>query len=327
MNFQKIRSIREPEFFIEVALGRADKRGSLKREGQQKRLTKLDKSKNIELIRVQVFAETLKSQLRAIRESFPEFDQLDPFYHSLVRVCIDYNRMKKSLGALNWAEDKIADLHRVTARSIRHARLISAINNYRKSLVGRCKSVLHQIRDELAFLESARKILRKFPVIKTDMFTVVLAGFPNVGKSTLLGALTGSTPKIASYPFTTQHLMLGYAHDIQFVDTPGLLDRLLSDRNDIELQAILGLKHLANTILFILDPTEECGYPLSSQLALLKQIQDEFKIPIYVIVNKTDVLEQRPKIPYKNVLYISAQKKQGLEGLWHLLLHREGRDE
>lgn len=56
-----------------------------------------------------------------------------------------------------------------------------------------------------------------------------LVGLPNGGKSTLLAALTGAHPKIASYPFTTLHPNLGVAeleggHTLVLADVPGLIE-------------------------------------------------------------------------------------------------------
>ena len=69
---------------------------------------------------------------------------------------------------------------------------------------------------------------------------------------------------MAAYPFTTKGIDVGI-HEAghrryQVIDTPGLLDREIEDRNRIEMQAVTALKHLANAMLFILDPSETCGY-------------------------------------------------------------------
>ncbi len=58
---------------------------------------------------------------------------------------------------------------------------------------------------------------------------VGLIGFPNAGKSTLIGAITKAHPKVAPYPFTTLHPVVGVIQyndfsRITIADIPGLVE-------------------------------------------------------------------------------------------------------
>lgn len=46
------------------------------------------------------------------------------------------------------------------------------------------------------------------------------------------------------------------------MDTPGILDHPLDERNTIEMQAITALAHLNACILFIIDISETCGWSI-----------------------------------------------------------------
>ena len=121
--------------------------------------------------------------------------------------------------------------------------------------------------------------------------------------------------------FTTKQLMLGYAEGMQFIDTPGLLDRPLAKRNPIEKQAILALKHLATIIVFVVDPTESCGYQLSAQEELLKQVKTLFKRPIIVVLTKTDLatpdqITTARKTFGENTLKINTAEQKSIENLF-----------
>lgn len=135
--------------------------------------------------------------------------------------------------------------------------------------------------------------MKEVPDIRTDIPTLVLAGYPNTGKTTMLGRLTGSKAQIASYPFTTKSLQLGYFqlkyHEVQVMDTPGLLDRPGEIRNPIEKKAMAALNHLATAILFVIDPTMTSGYSLEKQHALYTDLRQKFSMPFLLVINKCDI--------------------------------------
>src|SRR2546428_617522 len=64
----------------------------------------------------------------------------------------------------------------------------------------------------------------------------------------------------------------------------------MDKRNKMERQAIAALAHLANGVLFLLDPTETCGYPLTDQRRLLEEVRTLFpNVPILVVETKSDL--------------------------------------
>jgi nucleolar GTP-binding protein len=69
-------------------------------------------------------------------------------------------------------------------------------------------------------------------------------GSPNVGKSSIIRAISSGTPEVNNYPFTTRGMTLGHMTDphtgarYQVMDSPGLLDRSDDLRNEMELLTI-----------------------------------------------------------------------------------------
>ena len=104
--------------------------------------------------------------------------------------------------------------------------------------------------------------------------------------------MTNAKNETAAYPYTTTNLNVGHFERdhirYQLVDTPGLLDRPAEDRNAIESQAVSALTHLADAVLFMLDASGECGYPLDDQLELLDDVESTFEVPVLVVCNKAD---------------------------------------
>jgi nucleolar GTP-binding protein len=291
MSLRAIPKVETADFYIDLAFRRGkEKAGKLPIQRQQQRMSRRI---SVETTRVQEVGMDLAERLRDVITSFPEFDKLAPFYLDLVKCTIDFDDLKHSLGAVNWAVHRIEEFTKYHLGLMRRSESEENLQKVKREYYGRASSAVKQIKKSLSFLEDARLKMRHFPVIKTSMPTIIIAGYPNVGKTTLLSLLTTSTPKIASYPFTTQQLMIGYAligeEKFQFVDTPGLLDRPLNKRNSIELQAILALKHISARILFVVDASESCGYSVKDQISLLKQIEKSFGIPVIPILSKSDI--------------------------------------
>jgi nucleolar GTP-binding protein len=195
------------------------------------------------------------------------------------------------------------------------ASTISRIDQVRRGAYGRISSLVKQVDKELTFLAKARNTMRRFPAVNPDDMTIVVAGAPNVGKSALVARISTAKPRVAVYPFTTQEISVGTFEKkyvrYQVIDTPGLLDRELSERNPMELRAILALRHLADLILFIFDPTETCGYPISQQEHMLETIRSEFTgVPVVEVENKSDLLKTRSDRPR-----ISAETGAGVQKL------------
>jgi nucleolar GTP-binding protein len=279
--------------------------------------------------RIAVMYAIIGNELSKLVAGFPSFSNLPPFYRDLVEAIVGVDKMKKSLGAIYGTARAVEKLGREHLRRLRSARSPAEAAAVRRQAYGRISSLVERAEDHLAFLRDAATKLSDLPTVYVDVPTVVIAGYPNVGKTTLLRALTGSAPKIAPYPFTTTGLQLGYFEHrhrrYQVVDTPGLLDRPLERRNPIEKQAIAALRHLAKAIVFMLDPSETCGYEIMSQLRLLEDVKKTFAgLCILTVVNKVDLLDEnrvrQVREACADAIFIAATTGQGIGELSEKLL-------
>jgi nucleolar GTP-binding protein len=314
--FRKLPVVQTAEEIIDRALKKTNKVQITDRNA-------LYRKKKTIIAKTESFSDTVISTLEKYVKNFPSINNLSPFYQELIDIKISVDKLKKALGAIDWARKTSQMIYTKQSRSLKKSGNIDFLIKKQQEIYGRISSVVRQINKELGVLIDAQKILRKFPDIQ-DIPTVVIAGYPNVGKSSLLRCLSSAKPQIAQYPFTTKEIYVGHIKKeekyvttkIQIIDTPGLLDRPITKKNDIEKQAVAALTHLADIIIFLIDPTETCGYSLDDQMHLLDQLRNMFVDSSFIIVeNKSDV----NKADSKN-LKISCETKEGIDSLIQKIL-------
>ena len=155
-------------------------------------------------------------------------------------------------------------------------------------------------------------------------------GFPNAGKSTLLGKLSSKKPKVASYPFTTLTPQVGVVPlsghlRCTVADIPGIIEGAHENRG-------LGhefLRHITRcrVLIFVVDMAGSEGRdPIEDIQTLrteIKMYDEELsKFPWIVVANKMDLPEAEENLAYfKNrfskvqIVSISAEMEEGLEAL------------
>ncbi len=164
---------------------------------------------------------------------------------------------------------------------------------------------------------------------------VIIAGMPQVGKSTIIRSLTNAEPEIGNYPFTTKNIIVGHITvkhlgKITLIDTPGLLDRPQSMRNEIENKAILAIKHLADKAVYVFDPSPQSYYTLNEQLRVYREVEELVGSEnILPVINKIDITPKQllekthqsiTRETGKKPLLISALRGEGLEELKSILI-------
>jgi len=121
--------------------------------------------------------------------------------------------------------------------------------------IGKLKAKLARLREEAERRSTAKGAGRGYAVRKSGDATVALVGFPSVGKSTLLNALTNAESEVGSYDFTTLEVVPGVLEyrgaRIQLLDVPGLIRGASRGRG--RGREVLSVIRSADLILMLID--------------------------------------------------------------------------
>ena len=170
------------------------------------------------------------------------------------------------------------------------------------------------------------KLIRSFEqgnVLKNGV-PVVIAGKPNVGKSTLLNALLNEERAIVSdIAGTTRDTIEDeiniHGVTFRFIDTAGIRDT----EDVIEAKGVERTREKmkqARLIIYLFDPTQDQIAAVQSQIEEVKSLN----IPFVTIINKSDLLSEGERMEYAvlNPIYISAKQGLGIEQLKDELLNQ-----
>ncbi|KNE58961.1 small GTP-binding protein domain [Allomyces macrogynus ATCC 38327] len=289
-NFKRIQVVPSANDFVDIILSKT----------QRKTPTVVHPNYSIGRIRqfymrkVKFAQEAFNEKFQALLQAFPKLDDIHPFYSDLMNVLYDKDHYKLALGQLNTARHLVEQIAKDYVRLLKFGDSLYRCKQLKRAALGRMATLVKGLKDSLAYLEQVRQHLARLPSIDPNTRTLLVCGYPNVGKSSFMNKLTRADVEVQPYAFTTKSLFVGHM-DYEYVrwqviDTPGILDHPLEDRNTIEMQSITALAHLKAAILYFIDLSEQCGYSIKEQVSLFHSIRPLFaNKPVLLVVNKIDV--------------------------------------
>lgn len=237
--------------------------------------------------------QTIQERLTTILTEFPRLNDIHPFYADLCNTLYDRDHYKLALGQINTARSLVDAIARDMIRMVKYGDSLYRCKCLKRAALGRMCTVLKRQKASLAYLEEVRKHMSRLPALDPTSRTLLMCGLPNVGKSSFMNKITRGNVDVQPYAFTTKSLFVGHCDykylRWQVIDTPGILDHSLEERNTIEMQAIIALAHLTCSVLYFLDISEQCGYTIEQQCSLFRSIKPLFaNKQLIVVVNKID---------------------------------------
>ncbi|GKV27911.1 hypothetical protein SLEP1_g37028 [Rubroshorea leprosula] len=137
--------------------------------------------------------------------------------------------------------------------------------------------------------------MARLPSIDRNTWTILICGYPNVGRSPFMNKVTKADGDVQPYAFATKSLFVGHTDDkylrYQVIDTPGILDRPFEDHNIIQI--------------------------IAQQVALFHSIKSLFmNKPLIIVCNKTDLqpLDGLSEEDMKLVLEMKAEAMKTVMG-------------
>ena len=212
-----------------------------------------------------------------ILEDFPRLDDIHPFYADLCNVLYDKDHYKLALGQLNTTRRLIRTLGKDYVRMLKYGDSLYRCKQLKRAALGRMCTLIKKQGPSLGYLEEVRKHMGRLPSIDPNTRTLLITGYPNVGKSSFMNKITRADVEVQPYAFTTKSLFVGHMDykylRWQVLDTPGILDKPLEQRNTIEMQAVTALAHLQCCVLYFIDLSETCGWSIKQQANLFQNIR------------------------------------------------------
>ncbi|TYJ04879.1 hypothetical protein E1A91_A12G124300v1 [Gossypium mustelinum] len=245
-NFKKITVVPNGKDFIDIILSRT----------QRKTPTVFHKGYAISRLRqfymrkVKYTQQNFHEKLSTIIDEFPRLDDIHPFYGDLRHVLYNKDHYKLALGQINTARNLISKIAKDYVKLLKYGDSLYRCKSLKVAALGRMCTVIKRIGPSLAYLEQIRQHMARLPSIDPNTRTMLICGYPNVGKSSFMNKITRADVDVQPYAFTTKSL----------------------------------------SMLFFLDISGSCGYSIAQQAALFHSIKSLFmNKPLIIVCNKTDL--------------------------------------
>jgi len=277
---ERLPNVRSAAEIAESAAKRAHRVGPSKQAVRSSNTKIRERSRTVQ--QLDELTKQLTAPLNAAVHGFPARRMLHPYEAAVVDLTMGEGTYEARLKRVEAVRKRITNVGKELAREANNVDSGKTALEARIEGFNRLEGLLKSRNAILAMdeLKAMAKTLRRLPVVDTDVPTLALVGAPNVGKSTIVRALSSGKPEVNAYPFTTRGIIMGHTKvdgvRYQVTDTPGLLPREDHERNAIERLTLVSLQYLPTAILFVMDCSERCGTSVVDQVKVAEELRARF---------------------------------------------------
>jgi nucleolar GTP-binding protein len=205
-NFKQIVKIPSATELVEISLSKTQR----KTPTQISAGFKIQRVRKFYMRKVKFMQTAVTEKLQGIVDGFPKLNDVHPFYADLMNVLYDRDHYKLALGHVNKAKAIADNIANDYVRLLKYADSLYRAKMLKRAALGRTATLLKKLKSSLSYLEEVRKHLSRLPQIDTNSRTLIVTGFPNVGKSSFVNNITKANVDVQPYAFTTQNLFVGH---------------------------------------------------------------------------------------------------------------------
>ncbi|KAI5180936.1 nucleolar GTP-binding protein [Nematocida sp. AWRm80] len=290
MGLKAISTVPTAEVLIDLCLSKTNR----KTPTEVHRHYKIGRIREFYTRKVKFASSMYTSKLNEILGAFPKVDEIHPFVSDLINVLYDRDHYKMALGHIKTVSSSISRTDKEYVKLIKYGDSLYRCKQLKRAALGKMSTMAKKLAKTLVYLEEVRQSLMRLPDIDPTTRTLLICGYPNVGKSSFMRTVSRAKVDVQPYAFTTRNLYVGHFDykylRWQIIDTPGVLDHPIEEMNTIEMQSITALAHLRAAILYFIDLSETCGYSIEAQIGLFKSLSPLFEgKPVVFVLSKSDL--------------------------------------
>ena len=130
-----------------------------------------------------------------------------------MNILYDKDHNKLALGQTNTAKYLIDVVARDYQRLMKYNDSLYRCKMLKRAALGRMCTIMKKQKQTLEYLEEVRQHRSRLPSIDPNTRTLIISGFPNVGKSSFINKVIRADVDVQPYAFTTKSLFVGHMDD------------------------------------------------------------------------------------------------------------------